>query len=226
MMRRPKRLIIEYDDGRTEEIDCSRVPKGFLKELSRLKPVLPHQDSHEPSRHYVLLKWKDGWQEVVEIDKTSVDLLRYYVLERAERVGRMTFETKERYPHLLRVDRLPRELDSLLIIGRKGARCYDLKRSEEVGELDHIDYDKAERHFRITKDERAELRVREIIDALQRECDKKDLTVDELLVMDTVQRIGAYKELATALGLNPMKKREDAYGLVQIILERLAASTD
>jgi hypothetical protein len=226
MMRRPKRLILEYDDGLTAVIDCRHMPTSFLDELSKLEPVFPHEDFQESSCHYVILRWKDGWQEVVGIDKTSVDLLRYYVLEREENVGRMIFEMKEYYPYLLRVDRLPQELEGLLIIGRKGATCYDLKRSEEVGELDHIDYDKAERHFMIAKNEKAKLRIKEIIDGLRRELEKKNLTVAEVLATDKVRQIKAYKELAMALGLHPMKKREDAYGLVQIMLERLVTSTD
>jgi hypothetical protein len=86
-----------------------------MDEFLRMKTSLTHQDSHKPSWHYVVLKWNEGWQDVVEIDKASVDLLRYYVLEKAEAVGRTTFETKEHYPHLLRVDRLLQEMDRLLI---------------------------------------------------------------------------------------------------------------
>ena len=36
-------------------------------------------------KKYVLMKWKDGWQEVIGIEGDAVDFGRYFVIERKDK---------------------------------------------------------------------------------------------------------------------------------------------
>jgi hypothetical protein len=59
---------------------------------------------------YVLLKWKDGWQEVVRIDGDAVGFDKYFVIERKEYFGRLVYKMPEgKYPGLVVIDRAPME---------------------------------------------------------------------------------------------------------------------
>lgn len=223
-MNEPKRLIIEYKDGSTKGIDFRQLSMQSWLELSKLGLCSPPSVMPPPSRYYLLLRWKDGWQEVIGVDKGSVELLRYYVLERVEEVGRMALEVEDDYPLLLMIRRMPKKLESLIIIGSAGSKVYGLEpklRREEGGKIEHIEYDKAERHFQHEPEKPAQARVEAIMDILKTEINKSGITVERLLAMDQDQRVEEYKKLARALGIRATEKQEDVYGFVQLMMETL-----
>ena len=226
-MSAPKHLIIEYEDGSTKGIEFNQLSKPFRLELSRRGLCPPPSVISEPLKHYLLLKWKNGWQEVMGVDKTPVELLRYYVLERMEEVGRMAFEVKGDHPVLLIINRLPKELHSLMIVGRKHAKVYRLEsktKREEGNKIEYVEYDKAERHFQPELDNQTEAWLGEIMDALKTELDKRGLRVEKLLTADQANRVKEYKDLAKALGLRATERQEDVYGFLRLMMENMAAS--
>lgn len=226
-MSEPKRLIIEYEDGSMKGIEFCQLSRLSWLELSKLGLCAPPSAMPLPSKYYLLLRWKDGWQEVIGVDKGSVELLRYYVIERIEEVGRMALEVEGDYPVLLLIRRMPKELESLITIGSGASKVFGLKpklRREEGGKVEHVEYDKAERHFQHELEKTAQGRVKAIRDTLQREFNKSGLTAEELLAMDRAPRVEEYRKLAKALGIRATEKQEDVHGFIQLMTETLANS--
>ena len=224
-MSAPKRLIIEYEDGSMKGIEFRQLSRLSWLELSKLGLCAPPSVMPSPSRYYLLLRWKDGWQEVIGVDKGSVELLRYYVIERMEEVGRMALEVEGDYPVLLMIRRMPKKLESLIIIGGGGSKVFSLEpklRREEGGKVEHVEYDKAERHFQHELEKTAQARVKAIMDTLQREFNKSGLTAEKLSAMDQAQRAEEYKKLARALGIRATEKQEDVHGFIQSMTETFA----
>lgn len=226
-MSLPKRLIVEYEDGSTKGVNFGRLSRRSWLELSKLGLCPPPSAMSSPSKNYLLLRWQDGWQEVIGVDESSIELLRYYVLERVEEVGRIALEVEGDYPTLLMIRRKPKELVSLLMAGNGETTAYKFEprvKKEEGDKIEHVEYDKAERHFQHELEKNAEIWIETIMDSLKTELSKRKITAENLLAMDKVQRIKEYKELARELGVRPMKNQEDVYGFVQLMMENLAAS--
>ncbi len=222
----PKRLIIEFEDGSKKAIEFSQLARPIWLELSRLGLCLPPPPISESSKNYLLLRWKNGWQEVMSVDKNSVDLLRYYILERTEEVGRIVLNTNEDYPILMTVNRLPKELDRLMIVGGGYTKGYHLEPSvkkEEGDKIEHVEYDKAERYFQPQPESQGEVWFTEVIETLKNELSQKGLSAEKLLNEDPIHRLRKYKDLAKGLCLRATEKQEDVYGLIQLIIEKMVA---
>ncbi len=225
-MKTPKHLIIEYEDSSAKTIPFSQLDSPIWRELSRRGLCSPPSEWIEPSKSYLLLRWKNGWQEVVAVDQDSVDLLRYYILERVEETGRVVLEAGVDYPLLLTVKRLPKELESLAIVGGKSAKVYYVepkKKKEEGDKIEHVEFDRAERHFESRAKETGEDSVQEIIHLLEAEMTKKDLSPKKLQNLEPGRKVAEYKELAKAMGMRAMEKQEDLYGFLQLMVGKLAA---
>ncbi len=78
-------------------------------ELARLG-LAPVPQSIGSAKQYLLMKWRDGWQEVGGIDRDTAELLRYYVIERIEDRGRLSLDVGADYPELFVIERTPRDL--------------------------------------------------------------------------------------------------------------------
>jgi len=226
-MSLPRRLIVEYEDGSTKGIAFNQLDGSTRSELSRWGLCPQPSVVPEPLSQYLLLRWKNGWQEVIGVDRDPVDLLRYYILERVEEVGRVALDVKGQYPLLLTVKRLPKELDRLMIVGGGGAKAYRLEpkaKKEEGDKIEHVEYDKAERHFQPEPDEQAKAWWAEVMEALRNELGRKGLPARKLLNGDPSGRVKEYKELAKALGLRATERQEDVYGFIQLMIENMALS--
>jgi len=222
-MSSPRRLIIEYEDGSKKVTEFSQLDNETWLELSRsgLCPPPPKKTLD----HYVLMRWKDGWQEVVGISKRTAELWRYYTLERTEEVGRMAFDVTEDYPLLFLVKRLPRHIETLLLVGRREVKGYTLEEKRTVkegGKIEHILYDRKDP----SPGEHAKEWMAEIKGQLKAEMKKKGLTAEQLLSMDDHQKVQAYFDIAKALSIRGMEKQEDVYGFIQLMAENLLASKE
>jgi len=216
----PKRLIVEYEDGSRKETDFRQLSKHSQRQLSKQGLCPPPL-----SKSYLLLKWQDGWQEVLAVDESPVELLRYYVLERIEETGRMALLAEGDCPTLLLIQRKPKELDSLAIVGSSDTTVYSFEprvKKEEGGKIEHVEYDRAERHFQHEQAMDAKTRVQEILDSLKTELSKKGVTVAKLLAMEPSQGVEEYKELAKTLGIRATEKQGDVYDFIQLMTEKLA----
>jgi len=228
-MKGPKYFVVEYGDGSTKKIEFDRLSRSLHLELSRMGLCAPPFEGPERLKHYLLLRWKSGWQEVIGVDHHPVDLLRYYVLERVEEIGRIALDVNENYPVLLTVKRLPKEVDRLVIVGGGGgnAKVYHLEprvKKEEGDKIEHVAYDRAERLFQLEPESHAEVWLAEVMETLKNELSRKGLSAESLLNEDPSDRIKEYEDLAKALGLRATEKQEDVYGFIQLMVQNTAVS--
>ena len=222
----PKRLLIEYEDGSTKGIDFNQLSARGQLELSKLGLCSPSPVAPQVSKSYLLLRWGDEWQEVLGIDESFIELLRYYVLERVEEVGRMALEVEADYPLLFQIKRMPKQLDSLIIIGRSNQKFYGFKpkgRKEEGRKIEYVQYDGTERPYHYKGEADVETRIEEMMELLKTEINQRGLSAQNLLTTEPARRVETYQELAGALGIRAMEKQEDVYGFLQLMTERLAA---
>jgi hypothetical protein len=88
-MSEPKRLVVKYDDGSTKEADFADLNGQLRRQLAELG-LCPPLKRVGAAKHYLLVRWQDGWQEVFAVDSDSAELLRYFVIERIEDRGRLS----------------------------------------------------------------------------------------------------------------------------------------
>lgn len=225
-MRGPRRLMVEYEDGSIKGIEFSQLSPSTCLELSRKGLCPPPAEKPEALNHYLLLLWKNGWQEVIGIDKNSLELLRYYILERVEEVGRLALEVKGEYPLLFTIGRLPKELQRIIIVGKEDTKGYSLEpkiKKEEGDKIEHVEFDKAERHFQSDPDQEAERWYGELVNSLRTELEGRGLTAERILKREPTERIREYRELAKVLNIRATGKQQDVYGLMQFMMEKLVA---
>ncbi|HVN25690.1 MAG TPA: hypothetical protein VMT71_17115 [Syntrophorhabdales bacterium] len=99
-------------------------------------------------KKYVVMKWKDGWQEVVAVQGDVIDFSKYYVVERLEQYGRLVLNRpKGEVPELVVIGRNPRQIEKVTLVDadqrtltpkdtyREGTRMeynYDLAKDGDV----------------------------------------------------------------------------------------------
>ena len=220
-MSLPKAFVIEYEDGSSKRTEFRELSRETWLALSKLK-LCPPPAVAKGSYHYVLLRWKDGWKEVVGIPRKAVELLRFYTVERTEEVGRMALHVAEDYPMLFLVKRLPKEIETLLLVGPGGAKEYVLEEKrtiKEGGKIEHVLYDKKDSGRGEQDGKGANVWVAELADSLKTELKKKGLTAEKLLSLDEAEKAQAYQELSKTLGIKGMEKQEDVQGFLQFMME-------
>jgi hypothetical protein len=223
----PKRLIIEYEDGSAKALDFKELSREAWLELSKVGVCSPPPAIAKPSDHYVLLSWKDGWKEVIGIPKQNIDLIRYYVIERTEEIGRMAFDVTENYPLLFLVKRLPKQIESILIMESSGPKAYPLQERRSIREgskVERIFFEKKDPVQIDDNGKKAENWVADLLDSIKAALKEKGLSAEELQSMNDVEKLSAYRGISKALRLWGMEKQEDLYGFLQLMTGRLAAS--
>ena len=223
-MSMPKRIIIEYEDGSTKGVEFSKLSRQGWLELSKLRLCHPPSVIPEPSKNYILFRWKDGWKEVVGLDRRDVELLRYYTIERTEEVGRMALEVAEEYPVLLLIKRLPKEIKNVLIVGSIGLKMYALEektKKREGGKVEHILYDSKDLNSIKEENSSADKWVAEIVDSLKAEFKNRGLTSENFLSTNEVKRVSVYNKISRTLGIRAMEKKEDVYGFMQLMIDSM-----
>jgi hypothetical protein len=223
-MSAPKRIVIEYEDGSKKGIEINEFSRQARVELSRLgllpsQPVIP-----KPAKNYVLLQWKDGWKEVIGTEKSTVELLRYYAIERSEEIGRLALEVAEQYPVLFLINRLPAQIQNILIVGAAGTKMYSLGRRKsrrEGGKVEHVYYDSADLNSTKKENGSADRLVMEILGTLETELTNRGLTKERLLTADESEKVAVFRDIAKALGIRGMETAGDVYGFIQLMFARI-----
>ena len=226
-MSQPKRLVVTYEDGSTKEADFARIDPDLRLKLAQLGlcPPLEHVGA---AKHYLLVRWKDGWQEVVGVGSGAADLLRYYVIQRIEDRGRLSLDIGCEYPELLIVERTPRDVVGAAIVSDDGVTSYELGSEvarwegifEDGGKKEFVKYDRTSDAYPHESSEDPEA-LTGVIGALQKQLGDKGLTPRELLSMEEPLRIAQYRELAAGAGVRGAREQQDVYGFVEMLLRRL-----
>lgn len=225
-MSQPKRLVVTYDDGSTKEADFADLDGQLRLQLAELG-LCPPLERVGAAKHYVLVRWQDGWQEVFAVDSDSAELLRYFVIERIEDRGRLSIDVGAEYPELFIIKRTPKEVTEAVIVGDDGITSYGLgsqvERWEGIfeagGKLEFVKYDKTSDTYphEASRDPAA---VAGTVDRLMEGLAKKSLALSALLSMPEPLRLAEYKDLATEAGLRGALKQEDVYGFIEMLLRR------
>jgi hypothetical protein len=229
MMGLPKRLVVEYDDGSTKQVRFDKLDEQTHIALSKLGLCTP-PGGVSLSEHYVLMRWDDGWQEVVGVDRDFVELLRYYVIERIEDRGRLSFDVQADYPELFIIRRMPRKLSSLLIISNDAVKTYNLTSSiegwegtfETGGKREYVKFDKTNSRYPQEVSEVSEA-LEEIIVSIKNELDRRGISPKELLENNQSRRIEGYIQIASQIGIRGKERREDVYGFMELIVKKLVS---
>jgi len=213
--QKPQRLIIEYGDGSTKEVEFGRLSRAAQIELSKLGGFpIPSPLVFIPQK-YLLLKWKDGWYEVTGIEEDSGELLRYYVIQRNEEAGRLVIERPGTYPRLIIISRRPKELEQVIAINDKSMKVCALAQ-EGIA----VEGGKTEYHYKLDKN--GENSIEEIIGLLKMVLKKDSLKAKELLARSDAQRVKEYERIRKEISLKASEREQDVLGFLQMLLQRLA----
>ena len=223
-MSQPKRLVVTYDDGSSKEADFADLDGQLRLQLAELG-LCPPLDRVGAAKHYLLVRWQDGWQEVFAVDTDSAELLRYFVIERIEDRGRLSIDVGADYPELFIIKRTPKEVTEAVIVGDDGIKSYGLgsqvERWEGIfeagGKLEFVKYDRTSDAYPHESSEDPGALAR-TVDSLLDGLKKKGLTPSALLSMPEPLRLAEYKELADEAGIRGARKQEDVYGFIEMLL--------
>lgn len=164
-------------------------------------------------KRYVLIKWKDGWQEVVGVEGDTVDLNKYFVIERAEYYGRLVFDRpKGEYPGLVVLDRAPLELEKVSLVGGDGDRV--LKQTSTYREGTRLEYnyelEKGSGNF-----------YGEVVESVKKAMADKGISARELLAKTEPERSTEIGKLARAANILGGKSQADLIGFMEELLQKL-----
>jgi hypothetical protein len=85
-------------------------------------------------KKYVMMKWKDGWQEVVAVEGDVIDFNKYYVIERLEQYGRLVLNRpKGTVPELIVIDRDPTGIEKVALLDSDDQRTLAAKDTYREG---------------------------------------------------------------------------------------------
>jgi hypothetical protein len=226
-MSLPKRVIVEYDDGNRKEASFADLSHQGRLELAKLG-VCPVPPAVAGTKYYLLLHWKDGWNEVIGMEKAGADLLRYYSLERVEHVGRLSVEVRDDYPMLHLINRLPSKVERILLFGPGETKMYLMEEKvtvKEGGKTEHIMYDKKRPAFSAEPAEKANAWIAKLTETLRGELRRKGLSSIGILSTEDSKKLDLYREFAQALGLRAAYRQADVYGFVQALVKNISASS-
>lgn len=162
---------------------------------------------------YVLIKWKDGWQEVVGIDRDALDFIRYYVIERVEYVGRLVVKRGEgECPGLLIIDRSPMDIEKVMMI-EDGDEC-NLIQSSKYREGSRMEY-----HYHLQKGGKGF--IEDIKRGIREFLIKKGLSPEVILSKPEKERINEIEDIAKALRIVGSRCQEDLIGFIELFLYKL-----
>jgi len=221
----PRRLIVEYEDGSTKEASFKQVDAPTRANLARLGLCSAGESTPDS---YLILQWADNTQEVLGVSGKAVDLLRYYVIRRIEEQGRLSVNTGADYPELFVINRMPTQLRSLLLVGKEGAKKYNLESVvekwegifEEGGKKEFYKYDSTEPKYPHQVDNAFD--IGETMNLVKKELDAKGTNAKKLLEIDPAKKAEEYNEIARAMGLRAFRSQGDIYNFLDFIIKSLA----
>lgn len=146
---------------------------------------------------YALITWKDGYQEVASLDEKTKGVLRYYVIERVEKSGRLSFESPADYPDLKVISRKPDQIENIVMTENGHEKVFILVPKEEKSEGGRTDH-----HFEVkeTGDKGLSALVEKAKEAAQElGVDTKSVTEDELEKIRKAVRISCFEKQSEAL---------------------------
>ncbi len=164
-------------------------------------------------KKYVLMRWKDGWQEVVAIDGDTVRLNKYYVIERLEYFGRLVFERPSgEYPGLIVIDRAPMDIEKIALID--GNDECDLRQISTYKEGDRVEYNYELQIRQGTYIDEVKKNIQEVVS-------KRGISAKEILSKPDAEKFREIESIAKDTHIVGAKKHEDVVGFIEFLLEKI-----
>jgi len=166
------------------------------------------------NKKYVLMKWKDGWQEVVAIDGDATGFGKYYVIERKEYFGRLVFNRPQgENPGLIVIDRAPMEIEQILMMDADDER--DLKQVSTYGEGDRLEY-----NYELQKEKSPGLKE-ELTNHIKEVLAKRGTSAKDLLSKPEAERSKEIEDVAKDAGIVGGRSQADLVGFIEALLEKM-----
>jgi len=228
-MKKLKSLRLVYEDGTEKVLGADEIEASLQSALAE-SGLSESPPEISPAGSYLIMKWKDRWQEVMAVNSDIAELLRYYVIRRIEDKGRLVLDTGADYPELTIVERTPMDISRILLVGDSGVRSYSLEQEiegyegtfEAGGKKEFTKYDRENPDFRNELSTAPES-MDEITEVIMATLADKNLSPDGLLAMEKDLRIREYSQIASVAGIRGTKRQSDVYGFIELILKKLAA---
>lgn len=211
----PQRLIIKFDDGSTRDLEFTKLSRAFQIELSRLGGFPMSSPLLVPQK-YLLLMWKDGWQEVMGIEESCFDLFKYYVLQRVEEFGRLAIERTGPFPAVRIIGRKPDELEKVALTDGIDTKTYALAKGGGL----HVEGGKTEIQYKL--ESVGADPMEEIMGQLKKALGNDGTTAKVLLAKSHSEKLEAYERIRREIGLKASEKQEDILAFIQMMLQILA----
>lgn len=204
---RPQRVIVEFDDGTRSEASFEALPSQLQFELLR-EPFVSRPSPDPEAEKFVLLEWKDGWKEVVEVGADCSEINRYYVISRPEDVGRLSLKRGDGYPELIEIARKPLDLKRITFLG---TFRLSLERSSREGKkVDHF--------FKLSEGKDA---IQEELEAFKRALREERMDLDQMRAQDPDRQQEDYERIRRKMGLKAAQRQQDVLDFIAL-LARLA----
>jgi len=165
-------------------------------------------------KKYVLMKWKDGWQEVVGIDGDAVGFNKYFVIERKEYFGRLVYNRSEgEYPGLIVTDRAPMEMEQVVMMGDGDEKSLTQVSTYAEGDRVEYNYELGEGDGSLVEDVNGKVK-----DALS----SRGTSAKEVLSKPDAERFKELEAIAKEARIVGGKSQEDVAGFIQMVLEKMS----
>lgn len=155
---------------------------------------------------YAVIKWKDGYQEVTSLEKESTGILRYYVIERVEKYGRLAIDSQADFPGLRVISRKPDQIESIILTENGDDKVFTLTPKEEKSEGGRTDH-----HYEII--ETGGKGIDEIVSRLRQ-------VVQELGIDPKAAQEEELEKIRKAMKLSCLEKQSEVQSFVKMLLER------
>ena len=165
-------------------------------------------------RKYVLMKWKDGWQEVIGIDGDAVGFDKYFVIERKEYFGRLVYNRPEgEYPGLIVMDRAPMEMEQVVMMG-DGDDERSLKQVSTYAEGDRVEY-----NYELGRGDGS--LVKDVNRKVKEALSSKGTSVKEVLSKPDRERFKELEAIAKEARIVGGKSQKDVAEFIQMMLIKM-----
>jgi len=164
-------------------------------------------------KKYVLMKWADGWQEVIAVEEDAIGFDKYYVIERKEHFGRLVVERpKGQYPGLIVIDRAPMEVEKIALVDKDTE--LKLKQSSIYREGERLEYN-------YDLQEGQETIIEEVVNNIRNYLTTAGISKKAVLSKSDSERYREIENIAKAVSLVGGKNQADVVGFVELLLERI-----
>jgi hypothetical protein len=160
----------------------------------------------ETMSKYAVIKWKDGYQEVTSLEKESMGIIRYYVIERIEKYGRLAIDSQTNYPGLKVISRKPDEIESITFTEDGQGKVFSLTLKEEKSEGGRVEH-----HYEVK--ETGEKGIDEFVSRLRQ-------VLQELKIDPKAAQEKDLENLRRAMKLSCFEKQSEVLSFVKMLLNR------